>query len=467
MKKAHALSLPLLAGLLLLAGCETSTTSSSGNGQSAVTGRMEGDPSMAKRAAGTTIQGVTVTAFAINADGSQGAQIGKDTTDAQGNFQIQTNAQGGQNWMIVATQGTMQWMTRFNDTLAQGEQDTARPINLQSTLLTQVYLALQKTDAGKAVLSGEMTAALDANVAASNRAQYEADDSLTRTTVITHLAAAIMAQSQARAAYLSHSNVSTYVSDTASAGGVTRRAEKILNVALYNADEDSAKTRQVENAYLQAVIAAYGKSDSAAISYARSNEAAYHATLAATALYADSTKNSLRRRLLHVMAMASDTAIQREFARANASQFQLQAVVTAGTNFRGAVDTSRTDVSRDSVTSRYRTAIRAVFQSQGAVSDSSFIAILNLSATVPLSTSLHGFSTSLESALATDATGTTGVNASGMGVDFQNYTAQAVNAILQQWQGNAHKSSNDNDNFALAQIIAFLSVSSNSSHNGT
>jgi len=462
MKKTHVLYLSLFSSLLLLAGCESSTSVSATDGNSAVTGRMEGDGAMAKRSA-ATISGVVITAYNINVDGSLGTQVGKDTTDAQGNFEISTSATGAQNWAIVATQGTLQWMTRFNDTLVAGIKDTARPMNLQSTLLTQVYLNLQKTQAGLGVTSGEIVSAIDASVATSNHAQYELDDSLTRITVIAHLSATVIAQSQARNNYLSKADAQ-FTADTSSANALTRRAEKNLNLALYYADEDSAKIKSAETAFLTSVVAANGKSDSAAMSYARSTEAAYHATLAATALYVDSTKSSVRRRMLHIMAMASDTALQREFTRANASSFQLQAVVTAGTSFQSTVDTSRTDASRDSVTSRFRAAIRAVFNSQGAVSDSAFIALQILSTTPPLSTSLHTYATSLQSALATDMTG---VNALQMGLDLQNFTAQGVNAILQQWQGNAHNSGVADRNSAMAQVMTFLSVSSNSSHTGS
>jgi len=463
MKNKHAIFLPILTASLLLAGCESNNSNpiSDGSDQSTMTGRMETNGAASKAAAGS-VQNVVVTAFAINTDGSQGLQMAIDTTDAQGNFQFITSAQGNQNWLLVSTQGTLQWMGRFNGTLTLGVTDTARPINLESTLLTQVYLDLQKTTLGRSVTSGEITATMDANVAASNRTQYESGDATLRAAMITHFSAAIIAQSQARSAYLSHANVQ-YSADTASAAAFSRQAEKSLNVALYKADEDSIQTRLVEKAYMQALITAYVKSDSSAMSYARSAEAAYHATLATTTLYVDSTKNSMRRRADQILAIASDTAIQREFRRANASSFQSQAIVTAGVTFQSSVDTARTDVSRDSVISRYRTAVRAVFQGQGAVSDSAFITMLNLSTTAPLSNSLHTLSTSLQTALAADMTG---INATGTGIDLQNYNAQGVNAILLQWQGNSHNSGNVNYNSAMAQIMAFLSVSSNSSHNG-
>jgi hypothetical protein len=461
MKKKHVITLPILATLLLLAGCDQSTSVSATTG-STVTGRMEGDGATAKRSAGS-VQSLVVTAFAINADGSLGAQVGKDTTDAQGNFQIKTPLQGSQNWVLMTTQGTMHWMTRFNDTLSGDQLDTARPINMESTLLTQVYLNLQKTDAGKTVTSGEVTSAIDLSVTTSTHLQYENDDSLTRITVISHLTAIVIAQSQARNAYLSKADAQ-FATDTSSAAALTRRAEKNLNFALYDADEDTARASLAEKTYLKTVIAAYGKSDSIALAYARSNEAAYHATLLATVLYVDSTKASMRRRLLHVMAIASDTAIQRELNTSSASTFQLQTAVTAGAAFLTAVDTSRTDVSRDSITSAYRTAIRSIFKSQGALSDSSFIAMLNLVTTPPLSVTLHTLAQSLQTSLLNDMSS---LNASQMGLDLENDHGVAINDILQAWQGNPHNANVTLRNSAMAQIMAFLSVSSNSSHNGT
>ncbi len=341
----------LLGALILsLWACNSDNPTSPGGSNSAITGRVEGNGAVSK-ASVDSLQGVVVTAFAINADGSRGAQMARDTTDAQGNFLLTTTAQGGQNWLLVAVQGNMQWMSRYNDTLTRGKTDTARPLNFESTLQTQVYLSLQGSDSGRQVRSGEITAAIDVNVAASYRSQYESGDSASRILLASQLAAVVQAQSQARSAYLSRSNVSTYASDTASESGSTRRAEANLNFALYNAYGDSAQTRQAESAYLQAMVSAYAKSDSGSMSSSRANEAAYQATLMATATFSDSTRNILRRRALHVMAVSSDTAMLREFNRTGASQSQWQAGATASVNFKRARDTSPAEAARVSASS--------------------------------------------------------------------------------------------------------------------
>ena len=465
MKNKYLIPSLLLASGLLLAACDSSVTSSGNAGQSGVAGRMQGDNTSAKIAA-STIDGVVVTAFAINSDGSQGTLIAKDTTDALGNFQINSSLTGTQNWMIVATQGTMQWMTRFNGTLSSASMDTTRPINLESTLLTQVYLNLQKTTSGKAVTSGEITAAIDANVATSLSSQYESDDSTSRVILISHLSNEIVNQSQARTTYMTNA-YALYTTDVTTASTTVQQAEANLNVALYKANGSVAQAKVAETAYLQAMIAAFGKSDSVSMSYARANEAAYHATLTtATAAYtADSSLNSLRRRALHITAVAVDTAMQREFKRANASSAQLTALMTAGTTFKTLVDTSRTEVSRDSLASHYRAAVRALFLSQGATADSAFISIKALADTGALATFLHTYATSLQTALAADMSSTVGTT-NAFGTDLLSYNTQAQTQILTKWQTNVHNSGNADHNSAMAQIMAYYSVSSNSSHNG-
>lgn len=446
-------------GCAFMYGCMNSNPSSPSTTNSSVTGRVEGDGALAKKAS-DSLQGVIVTAFEINSNGSRGAQMAQDTTDANGNFTLTTSAQGSQNWLLVATQGTMQWMSRFNDTLKQGKTDTARPLDFEGTLQTQVYLALQASGSGQQVRSGEITAAIDLSVSSSYRSQYESADSAARVALAAQLAAAVQAQSQARSAYLSLSDAS-YSSDTASESGSMRQAEANLNFALYNANGDSTQTRQAESVYLQAVISAYAKSDSAALSYARAGEAAYQATLMATA---SDTSNSMSRRSLHIMAVSSDTAMQREFSLAGATQSQWQAVVTASANYQSEVDTSNSNVSRDTSTSRYRAALKVVFQSQDSSADSAFIKLLNLSTTGTLFADLQSYSTSLQASLAVDASSD---NATGMGQTMENSNAQAEAQILTQWNSSNANNTNTARNSAMAQIMAFLTVSSNSSHNGS
>ena len=440
----------------LLFACNTSTPTTPNNESiQTVAGRFQGDASLAKSA--SSVQGAVVIAYAISSDGSYGQEVARDTTDAQGNFKITTDRLGLQNWVLITTQGGMQWMTRYADTLAEKDQDTARPMNFESTLQTQVYLNLQKTDAGRKVSPAEMTTAIDVNAAASSKSLYENGDSSSRSSIISHFSAVITAQCQARSAYMEHASVQ-YLSDTTYASLQMHHAEAGLTAALYAANGDSAQTRLAESAYLQALISANSRSDSGSMSYARSNEAAYHATVMVSAQFTDSTKNTMRRRSLHIMAAASDTAMHREFLRANASQIQLQAVATASANFEKWADTSRSDASRDSAASRFRAEIRSVFQSQGTSSDSSFIALLNLSVAGSLSTSLSSTSALLQTALAADVTAS---NSAAIGQHLQTYNAQAVTQIAAQWQGNSHNTGNTDRNSAMAQIMAFLSVRNN------
>ena len=230
------------AALAVLSACNNDSGNPAGpNGSTqTVSGQFQGDPAMAKTS--TNVQGAVVVAYAVSNDGSFSQEIGRDTTDAHGNFQIATEKQGAQNWVFVATQGSMQWMSRYNDTLSENDADTVRPVNFESTLQTQVYLALQKTEQGRRVTSGEMTTAVDIDVAASSRSQYENGDSAFRVNMISHFTAAVTAQSQARASYLQHAG-SQYASDTAYASAQMQRAEGSLTIALNAANGDSAQTR--------------------------------------------------------------------------------------------------------------------------------------------------------------------------------------------------------------------------------
>src|SRR5690606_31231292 len=106
---------------------------------------------------------------------------------------------GTKTLIIRAVHEGREWTARLKDELREGASYWSRPVNLESSIEADVWLELQKTAPGRAVYSHEVSAAVDADVAASLHADYRDADSAARARLVTRLAQVAQAGSQARA----------------------------------------------------------------------------------------------------------------------------------------------------------------------------------------------------------------------------------------------------------------------------
>lgn len=423
----------LMAGCMMLAtGCFS--TDSDERAGAEVAGVVQGDESAPAGKASAEVQGAIVTVHEVALDGTLGPVVAQGTTDAQGAFAVKTDLSGTRTLVIRAVHEGREWKARLKDELREGASHWSRPLNLESTLEAEVWLELQKTAPGRAVYSHEASATVDADVAASLRADYRDADSAARARVVTRLAHIARAASQARAGAMAEVAVRAE-----NAARKSLEAEAELRARLHEAKRDTAKIREARAAFLRAVAEAHLEAEVRAAVYARACEAAYHAGMRAADTLSDSVQAALARNGARMLAIASDIALQAQFRAANATEAQVNDLAEAGVRFRAEIEAAASRGACDSAMTRYRREARESF-------DSAFAS---------LSTSLSTVAAALDSlsaALGVQVGASTGDRETGEAYVAVHTQARAsILAVLMTMDDEAEAE-------AVADAVAYLSV---------
>jgi hypothetical protein len=448
--------IPLLLAIAaaVLTGCFSDSGNNTPDGASAsIRGTIQGDVEAgASGSSGSGWEGTVVTSHSIQADGSLGAAEDSATANANGSFTLVTEASGHQERILRARRGTTEWMARFEGTLEEGQTEDCRPLNLESTLESAVYLELKKTAEGREVHSSEVNLAIDASASASGSGAYRGTEAQ-RAVLVASLAASVKAASRARDGFLAASD-SLYNSYKSAIKDAHVRAEAEFNASLHAAASDTAQVRQAQRAYVNAFVNAYLKANVKATHYARSAEASYQAALRATLLVSDSTRARTARNYARVLAIASDTAMRYEFSKAGSSQARLSLVAAAGLKFQSSVDTAGTRARLDSAVARFRADVRAAFSATSGTDTASFNLFNTISSTTGMNNLYASLSTSLHAVLV-------GSTSDGEDVGEAYSTAQASAQVSLQ-TAIATQNNDPEKARAAASLIAFLSVYSSS-----
>lgn len=424
----------LMAGCMLLTtGC-FSTGSDDKDEGAAIAGVVQGDESAAAGKSSAEVEGAVVTVHEVGLDGALGPVVAQGETDAQGAFNVKTDLRGARTLIVRAAHEGKVWKARLKDELREGASHWSRPLNLESTIEADVWLELQKTAPGRSVYSHEVAAAVDADVAASLRADYREADSAARARVAARVAHVARAASQARAGAMAA--VAEHVEEAVRKG---QEAEAELRVRLHEAKRDTAKIREAREAFLRTVAEAHLEAEVKAAMYARASEAAYHAAVRAADTLSDSARTAFARNSARVLAIASDIALQAHFRAAQASEAQVNNLAEAGARFRAEVEAAASREACDSAFAEYRTEARESF-------DDAFAA---------LATTLESVSAALDSlsgVLGVQVGASTGDREMGeayIAIHLQAHSA--VLAVLMAMDDEAEAE-------AVADAVAYLSV---------
>jgi len=447
-------------GCASLTGCfSDSGNNSSGGNTASIRGDVQGDVEQTSSGSGSTSDdwsGTVVTSYVLNADGSMSAAEDSTTTDAQGHFTLTVNAQNTGERIVKARRGTTEWMTHVQGNLQADQTANSRPLNLESTLEAAVYLETRKTSEGRQVSSSEVNLAVDASVAASATGAYRGTQA-SRDSLVARLSYSIQQANKAREAYFAAAD-SAWAAHRADADSARVRAEADFNASLYAAGRDTGSARQAERAYLNAVVNAYLSAHVDRTSHARAAEASYQAFVRASAQVSDSARTRVARSYARVVAVASDTAMRSNFNTAGGSSSRVNLVVQAGTKFRSSVDTANSRDALDSAMARFRTQVRAAFSDSSASSDTgSFHLFANVFAALNITTLINTTNATLQTSLT--AAGTRG---DSVGQAFAN--AHLAARATMQSSVASQNGGNQGEARAAADLMAFLSVKSNSSH---
>jgi hypothetical protein len=435
------LALLLALGATTLTGCLSDSGNNSNDVSGVLRGRLQGD---ANGVSATAWAGTSVTTHTVSADGTLSAAVDSVSAETDGSFTI--SGAGAKEWIIRARRADTVWMARYDGTLVDGQTEEARPLNLQTTVEAAVWLELKKSVEGREVLTSEVDLAIDAATAASARAEYRSNATVSNS-LVGRLATSIKAASRARHAYLT-SGDSLYTSKRASIDSARSAAEDTLTASLYTAAADTAQIHAAERAYVSATVNAYVGAGVGRVAYARSSEASYHAMLRNSTLLTDSARTTVARNYARILVMASDTAMRSEFRAAGSSLVRSTLVSTAGATFAAAVEAAPSRAQIDTAVVRYRTGVRTAFNS---ISDTTF----NIFKTVASEIAV----TSMTDSLSLSLTNVVGASSTGEAVGTAYATAQ-LSAQSSLRTRIETVNTDDAQARAAAYVLAFLSVRS-------
>ena len=449
---ALGLAVPFALGGALLTGCFDSGTGSAAQNSASIRGEILGDVETSGSLSDTGWAGAIVTSHSILADGTLGAAEDSAVANAQGQFTLETDARGSQERILRARRGQTEWMARFQGTLQGGQTENSRPLNLESTVETAVYLELKKTAEGREVSSSEVNLAVDASVAASTAGVYRGSQAA-RDSLVARFAASVKAAARARNAFLAAAD-SQYTASRSTIENARVRAEAEFDASLYAAAGDTVEAGTARRAYVNAIVKAHVAAGVERTAYARSVEASYQAALRASAQVSDSTRARMARSYARLLVIAADTAMRYEFKEAGSSQARLTLVATAGARFKTSVDTASSRARIDSAVARFRADVRAAFDDSTGTDTASFNLFGNVASTLNMTNLFTSLNASLKAVLI-------GSNNDGAAVG-EAYAEAHVDAQADLQSAISAQNDDDDEARAAANLLAFVSVHSSS-----
>lgn len=416
-----------------------------------IAGRIQGDVegSGSGSASGSGWDNTVVTTHTVDANGTLSAAHDSATANSDGTYLLETDLMGNQEIVLRGRRadGT-EWMTRFAGNLKVDQTSNARPMNLESTLESAVWLELKKSEDGRDVHSSEVNVAIDAKASADARGAYRGAQSA-RADLVARLAASINAASDARRAFLAVAD-SQWQAHRAMVDTARVHAQVEFDAALSAAaaSNDTGAARAAERAYVNAMIKAYLDADVQRTAFARSAEASYHAMVRASATLSDSARTAMARNYARILVIASDTAMRHEFREAGASQARLNLVADAGARFKTSIDTASTRARFDSAVVRFRSDVAAAFNN---TADTGFTLFSTITSQLNVKAMLDSASTSLVSSIGSS------VNGQVVGDAYAESHLDATASLLTRFEA---VNNDDDEARAAANVGAFVWVRS-------
>jgi len=363
MKYKKIRNLVLVLGMSLLAfACSDSSTSPQAN-QATVNGKVESNQSQKAKTTGSdqtmgTVEGATVTAARVTADGSLETIDGaKATTNAEGKFtlKIDVNAassassNAADKIVVIAKNNSQQWKGVVEGKLESGSSVDMKPLNVESSGEADVFQQVVANGDADMVTKADIEAFIGENAAAEIKNNSDA---------AAEFATGLAAEAKARAKAFASQSVE--ITDQQMTEIQKTKAEALakLDAALYASSSSSAKA-DAYDMFLKAMANAYAKAEVNANAYAKAKEAASHLLIKNTTKLSSTARAEVRSNAAYLVSIAIDNAMQARLKAANAADSSVQAAAEAGTQLRANLK-AKTTATKDEVDSMFETYNSAI-----------------------------------------------------------------------------------------------------------
>lgn len=329
----------------------------SGSGNTAkVAGRISSGNGMAKALSKTgsaettfsSVQGAAVVLAQVQADGSL-KTVSTQTvqTDASGKFVVETNLNGAENLVVVATQGDAELKAIVSSKVQTGSAVYSPPLTVESTTETNLYIKLVAQGKANYIDATDLKILLNAQAASHIKGNASAEAEFIK---------ALEAQSQTYVSASGNSYFGLTSSQIQAMMHARAEAKAKLDAALYNSSDSEAETEDDINEYEAYVFAN---------STVNSTVYAELIRIGATTFVNASANMNANGRLAVLQsyykryAFVLSVAMKQQFQAAGATDAQTNAVVSAGATLYNSIKTSASFDQMADAFVQYRSSVKS------------------------------------------------------------------------------------------------------------
>jgi hypothetical protein len=331
-------SLGLLTGILLLAGCD-STTGSGGETDTTFEGRVTDDVGFSKSA--DSVEGAVVTAANVSASGSTNQIEGEATTDAEGRFQLET--QDAANEVILVAEKT----DFRSKVMAYTDGRTAintMPMTAETHGEADVFVEARRQDDDDDVTMSDVAVYVTHEFAAEASSDAEA---------ATSIAAAIVAEARARKDYVREETGNEQAEEARD-----RENQAFLEFqADISASAGTSAQTDVVEAFESALIEAYSDAGVAIETQARARQAARAALVRFSSDVSSSARLHLRKQAEVLAALATSESIDASFRAGGATEARIDALEEAQSTFLAQLRTASSTAAIAEAKAQYEASL--------------------------------------------------------------------------------------------------------------
>lgn len=340
----RAITACLIVAGLALTGCDDATTGPETSTRT-VEGTVTDEEGYGKRSA--AVEGATVTAVSVDAQGRTEALSGTAETDASGHYELQVD--GATESMIVMAEGEDDFQAR---TLvhARGEGTIgAMPMNAETSAEADVYVEARQ-DGGSSVTKSDVALYVDEKLAGRIEAGA---------TTTSEVAQSIRARVETQARYVARE------SDSGEEDAEDARSRRVAAFADLQSDLAASGSAEAESeaitALEQAVLNAHAEAGVSAETSAEARLAAHRAVELRTESAEDSSdaQFTLRKRSRILTSTAVASAIEARFEAQGAAESRIDSLAEARATLIGELETAASAEAMAQAQSQFESTVRS------------------------------------------------------------------------------------------------------------
>lgn len=299
-------------------------------GTAVVEGRIESSEGTHKANKGSAVEGATVTAVRVAADGNL-VTFDSDAaaeTDSDGEFSlnidVETVGEASGKIIILAEGEDQQWKAILAAELEDGANILLKPLNDESTGEAEVFQQV--------VANGETDLVTKADIELFVGKQTGTEIK-GNTDAAAEFADALAAEAEARSRLFANQSVQITGQQNTEIRNSKKEALAELHSGLYAANSESASI-EAYNIFIQTVANAHTNAEVNSTAYCKAKEGASHLILKNVSEISSSARSEVRGNTAFLVSIVVDNAVQTRMESVNAAESSVESAAQAGIQLR-------------------------------------------------------------------------------------------------------------------------------------